>query len=146
MLKRRPKDLLNQDYDYLEQIKLREGLVLVELETDVKKTGIMVTADDSPSGRNEFTYRGYVLATGSGVEGLEFGDMVYIDPAVDLRPEVNVSQTNVPKMIPNPQAPFFSFKTNQGSFWNNNVLKKKNVTVLLFDHQIKAKADGFIDV
>lgn len=119
---------------------------MVELEVEEKRSGIMLGPEDSPAGRREFTYRGYVLAAGPDAKGLKFGELVYIEPSVDLRPEVDVSQTNVSKMVPNPNAPYFTFRTDQRKFWSKNIMPKKQATVLLHDYQIYAKADEFVDV
>lgn len=142
---RRPKDLLEQEYSYLKDINFRDSQVFIELEAAYKK-GLQLSVSDKPGESREFTYRGYVLGAGPDVKDLEFGDLVWLDGAVDIRAELNESHTNVPKMIRNPNAAFFTVKPNQGEFWRRNVLPKEKATVLVDSFMIRAFSDGFVDL
>ena len=73
----------------------------------ILQTGEVTPQTDDLTQRWELTRRAVVIGVGewcseSFKEAAPLGSVVQFGTHVDLRPQVNMSQTNVPKMVPNP--------------------------------------------
>ena len=104
--------------------------VFVELEVKTK-AGIMLSMDDDPGESKYFTMRGWIIKVGKDcTQDLKVGDYVMLHKTVDTTPGRNVSHSNVPKMVPNPNCQLYTFKETKEE------IKTEPSCVLISEHQI----------
>lgn len=85
--------------------------VLVRIQ--IKKTEVLTSVDQTIDTAGVMTRWGWVLKVGDNCTKFtkeDVGKLVRISDQVELSPMVDVSNTNVPKYIPNPNSRLFSFK------------------------------------
>lgn len=108
------------------------------LELEIKEASGLLLPGNSASEAGTLTGQGFILMVGEGcserIKSLKVGQRVQLRRTVDLNPYINVSQSNVEHLVPNPGCKLFYFGDKNDGF-------KKHPTALVHEWDIVAKIE-----
>lgn len=120
----------------LRTLEIRSDEVLVQLE--LTKPANLIMPGQQEKGEGGFpTGRGWIVKVGTLCKSFsddDIGKMVWFKNTVDLKPEVDISHTNVPHLVQNPNCNLFTFKDVHDE--KERKAYAKNPTALIYEHQV----------